>query len=312
MLENFYCLNAHCPQFFTAVFFVFGAIVGSFLNVCIFRIPRGESIVYPGSHCACGKPIPFRHNIPILSWFLLRGRAACCGRRFGFRYPAVEFLSAALFAAAWEFLPWQDALAMMVFCAFGIVLALIDWDTMMLPDSVNAPFVLAGLVVSALLPEIHSGVVADENCPRILFCLRDGLIPAVVGMCVGGSLSYWFRYFASVIMRREALGEGDVILLGGIGAFFGWQGAIFAFFASAFIGLFAAQIFKIFGKKFTRRQREQEASMLSLEGGEDVEEFEKNASEPFPLGPWLIAGALIYRAAGEQICEFFFAGFRAI
>ncbi len=306
VLESLQSIDARLPYFFTAVFFIFGAVVGSFLNVCILRIPREESIISPGSHCACGAPIPFRHNIPILSWFILRGKAACCGRKFSFRYPAIELLTAVLFALAWTFLPWQDAVAVMIFCAFGIVLSFIDYDTMLLPDCVSAPFVLAGLIISALLPEIHTGVAGSEESSRLIFSLRDGLIPSVIGMCVGGSISYWFRYFASVVMRREAMGEGDVILLGGIGAFFGWRGAVFAFFASAFIGLFAVLLFKIFGKKFSSSEEN-----AGPEGPFREEEKPKE-SAPFPLGPWLIAGAVLYRAFGDQICQLIFGGLYAL
>ncbi len=307
MIENFQSLNEQIPFFFTAVFFVFGAIVGSFLNVCILRIPRNESIISPSSHCVCGKKIPLWLNIPIFSWIILRGKAACCGRKFSVRYALIEFLTAIIFAASWNFLPWQEAAGTMIFAAFGIVLAFIDWDTMLLPDCVNASFVVAGILISTLLPEIHSGTEIDvENRSRILFSLSNGAVPALVGLCVGGSISYWFRYFASVLMKREAMGEGDVILLGGIGAFFGWKGAVFSFFASAFIGIFALVITKIFQKKSTARERQENASRLSFEGDEAAEDFEKKLSQPFPLGPWLILGALVYKVAGTQIVEFFF------
>lgn len=306
MLENIRQVHALCPYFFTGVFFVLGAIVGSFLNVCILRIPRGESVVTPGSHCACGKPIPLWNNIPILSWFILRGRAACCGRKFSIRYAAIEALTGLLFAGAWQWLPWQDAVAMMIFCAFGVVLAFIDWDTMYLPDCVNAPFVLAGLGISFFLPEIHGSVPAQLAGESTLVGLRFGLIPALVGMVVGGSVAYWIRYFASVIMKREAMGEGDVILLGGIGAFLGWRGAVFAFFASAFLGLGAVLILKIFGNGAAVDSRAREASQLSLEGDGEAEDMEIGASRPLPLGPWLLLGALIYRVAGPWLLEKYF------
>lgn len=306
MLENLQHLNALCPSLFTGLFFVFGAIVGSFLNVCILRIPRGESVVTPGSHCACGKPIAIWNNLPILSWFILRGRAACCGRKFSIRYAAIEALTGTLFAVAWHFLPWQDAVAMMIFCTFGVVLAFIDWDTMYLPDCVNAPFVLAGLTASFFLPEIHGNVPA--NAPDSWFVgLRFGLVPAIIGLVIGGSLVYWIRYFASVILRREAIGEGDVILLGGIGAFFGWSGAVFAFFAAAFFGIAAVLVEKIFGLGFSPTERAQIASQLSLEGDEEgAELFAGATSRPFPLGPWLLLGALTYRVFGDRILSMIF------
>lgn len=299
MFENLQQAHALFPHFFTGVFFVLGAIVGSFLNVCILRIPRGESIIFPGSHCACGAKIPLYHNIPILSWFILRGRAACCGRRFGFRYAAIEMLAGTLFAAAWAWLPWQNALALMIFCAFAIVLAFIDWDTMFLPDSVNATFVLAGLAVSFAFPEIY-GSVPEAGNSRLLNMILGGLVPALIGMTVGSALAFWTRYFGSIAVGREAMGEGDVILLGGIGAFFGWRGAVFAFFASAFIGLAAVVIARFFGKRVPAGT---ESETLSKDANDEecAEEMPAGESRPMPLGPWLLLGALLYRVCGDAV-----------
>lgn len=98
-------LSAQLPWFFPAAVAVFGAMVGSFLNVVIYRVPAEKSIVTPGSHCGCGRPIAWRDNIPVLSWLLLRGRARCCGRPFSFRYPLVELLTAGLFLACWLTFP---------------------------------------------------------------------------------------------------------------------------------------------------------------------------------------------------------------
>ena len=293
MLEMLRATHDAFPWFFTGTFFVFGAIVGSFLNVCIFRIPKGESIVVPGSHCDCGKPIPLHLNVPVLAWIFLRGRAACCGRKISFRHPAVELLTALVFACAWHFLPWDAAVHAMIFSAFGIVLAFIDWDTMYLPDAVNAPFVLAGLFCAAAFP--HALGEADAF---------SGLFAGTLGLIVGSMLIFWFRYFTSLILRRETMGEGDVILLGGIGAFCGWRGAIFAFFASAFIGLFAWAIARACGvcTRGNAARRACEASRLSLEGDDDgAEAFGAGTSAPFPLGPWLILGGALYLACGEKI-----------
>ena len=105
MTATFTEIQTLAPWFFPAAALVFGAIVGSFLNVCIHRIPAGQSIVRPGSHCACGAPIAWYDNLPIFSWLFLRGRARCCGRPFSVRYPAVELLTALLFLACWRLFP---------------------------------------------------------------------------------------------------------------------------------------------------------------------------------------------------------------
>ena len=114
---DFAAVAAAFPWFLPLVAFVLGACVGSFLNVCIHRIPAGQSVVRPGSHCACGAPIRWYDNIPILSWFFLRGRARCCGRRFSFRYPLVEALTAALSLACWLLFPPAKALGGALFGA---------------------------------------------------------------------------------------------------------------------------------------------------------------------------------------------------
>lgn len=300
--ELFRATHASFPHFFTGFFFVLGAFVGSFLNVCIFRIPAGESIVFPGSHCDCGKPIPFYLNVPIVSWLILRGRAACCGRKISLRHPCVELFTALVFAAVWQFLPAGAVAPAIAFCAFGIVLAFIDWDTMLLPDSVNALFVVAGLACGAAFPQALGAETFGE-----------GIWRAAVGLGVGSLVVFWFRFFASVILRREAMGEGDVILLGGIGAFLGWRGAIFSFFFSAFVGLAAFGIVKIFSReRVAKSERAREASLLSCEGDEEgAELFASGAGTPFPLGPWLLISGAVYLFFQDEIlalAEKFFRG----
>lgn len=292
MLAMFQEMQAAFPWFFTGVFFVLGAIVGSFLNVCIFRIPRGESLAFPSSHCACGVPIPAWLNVPVVSWLFLRGRAVCCGRKISVRYPAVELLTAVLFATAWHFLPWDTAIPAMIFCAFGIVLSFIDWDTMFLPDSVNGAFIIVGLFCGAAFPHALGEAFA-----------LDGFFAAGTGLVVGSALIFWFRFFASLILKKEAMGEGDVILLGGIGAFLGWRGAVFAFFFSSFFGLAAYFLVRIFSRKCTEENLEAtEASQLSLEGDDEAAaQFADTESTAFPLGPWLILSGAAYFIFGEKI-----------
>src|SRR4051812_48936722 len=117
------------PWFFPVVAFVIGACVGSFLNVVIYRVPKKESIVSPGSHCGCGQPIAWYDNIPMLSWLALRGRARCCGRPFSFRYPFVELLVAGLFLACWLRYPHPGvAVCGMVFVSGLVAATFIDLD----------------------------------------------------------------------------------------------------------------------------------------------------------------------------------------
>ncbi|MDR2982762.1 MAG: prepilin peptidase [Puniceicoccales bacterium] len=293
--EYFQLVQDKMPWFFTGVFAVFGAIVGSFLNVCIFRIPRGRSVISPPSQCACGAAIPWYRNIPILAWLVLRGKAPCCGQSFSFRYPLVEALTAGLFALCWALLPWQQAVPGVVFMALLVVLAFIDLDTMMLPDGLNVGLAMAGLAFSIALPALHG---ETHHSLWLVNAIRS-LCIAGTGMLVGAGLVYWFRLLSSLVLGRESMGEGDIILLGGIGAFCGWQGTIFAMFGGAVIGTMIIIPFlvarKLIGKKMTGLERNLMAAHASYEGDEFAEDI---ASPSFgiavPFGPWLAIGGAIW------------------
>ena len=304
------------PWVFAASFGMLGAIAGSFLNVCIARVPRGASVVRPGSHCACGAPIPWFLNIPVLSWVCLRGRAACCGRAFGVRYPLVEALTGALFAACWALLPWQQALAGMLLAAWLVMLAFMDLDTMFLPDGLNISLAVAGVVLSALLPGMHGYAGTTTWIAGTLASVADSL----AGILAGTGLVYWFRLLASLVAGREAMGEGDVILLGGIGAFCGWQGAFFALFGGSMIGALVL-LPLILARKICRRPDhaalEREARAMSLASCEDGNAAGGGEPAPglgleVPFGPWLAAGAMVWVLFARAPLAQFVAQFRAV
>jgi leader peptidase (prepilin peptidase)/N-methyltransferase len=144
-------------EFFFRVFaFVLGAAVGSFLNVCIYRLPVDLSINRPRrSFCpACKKPIPWHHNLPLISWIVLRGRCANCGAKIAFRYFAVELLTALLFLAIWQGFPWQVAIAYWIFVSFLIVGTFIDFEHFIIPDRVTIGGIIAGVVASLAVPAL--------------------------------------------------------------------------------------------------------------------------------------------------------------
>jgi leader peptidase (prepilin peptidase) / N-methyltransferase len=134
--------------------FVFGALVGSFLNVCIYRLPRDLSVNEPRrSFCpSCKKPIPWRQNLPLISWLWLRGKCANCGSRIAFRYFAVELLTALLFLAAWLVFPWPIALAYWIFVSLLIAATFIDFEHFIIPDEITIGGVVAGVLASLALP----------------------------------------------------------------------------------------------------------------------------------------------------------------
>jgi len=219
------------PWFFPAVIFVFGACIGSFLNVVIYRLPASLSVVRPGSRCACGTAIAWHDNIPIISWFVLRGRARCCGRAYSFRYPFVEFLTAAVFLACWLFFPPSKALCGMLFMSVLISALFIDLDHFIIPDVFTIGAGMVGVLLSFVVPALH-----DQSSGFFLAdSLRSG-IASLQGLLLGSGVVLWIAVLAEAILKKEAMGFGDVKFVGAIGAFCGWQGAVFSLFGGAMIG----------------------------------------------------------------------------
>jgi len=211
--------------------FVVGACIGSFLNVVIARMPAGLSVVRPRSHCACGQPIAWRDNVPLLSWFLLLGRARCCGRPIPARYPLVEWLTAGIFLACWLVLPPAVAACGWVFLSALVAASFIDGEHLMIPDVLTIGLGVAGVVLSLLVPALHG----QQGGAFLLDSLRSGG-GAVLGLVVGSGLVFWIAMLADFALGKDAMGFGDVKFVGAIGAFCGWQGAVFSVFAGAFLG----------------------------------------------------------------------------
>jgi len=232
-LQNFFRLH---PGFAAVTAAAFGACVGSFLNVCIHRLPKGESVITPASRCACGQPIPFWLNIPLVGWLLLRGRARCCGTKISVRYPLVELITALGFVAAWTMLPPVKAVAACVLLPLLIVLAGCDLDDMLVPDAPNFALVGSGLLLSLLLPSLHGETAHDVEAVNRFRALVD----ALTGVAVGTALVWWIRTIGTLMAGREAMGEADIILCAGVGAFGGWQGAVFCLFGGAVVGVVTA------------------------------------------------------------------------
>lgn len=245
--------------------FVFGAFFGSFLNVCALRIPAGESIVWPGSHCfSCRRAIAWYDNIPCLSWFFLGGKCRNCKSKFSFQYPAVEFATGAAIAAlyaAYGMTPMFFAYAALTLAL--IVEGLIDFAHQIIPDSITLPGILAGLGVSAAFPMLHG-----ELNPLA------ALLHSFLGVIVGGGVLFVTGTVAEKILKKEALGGGDVKLLAMIGAFIGWQGVLWTLFASSFLGS-AVGIYLRWSK----------------------------GAERIPFGPYLGLGAFLYLFFGTQTIE---------
>ena len=197
---------------------LFGLAIGSFLNVCIYRIPLGQSIVHPPSRCTgCGQALRWHHNVPVASWLLLRGRCAFCGAGISARYPAVELLTGVVFALhAWVFEPGPLLLVRLAFAAVLIVLAFIDIDHRILPDSMTLTGIPLGVLASVWLP--------------------PGWRDSLIGVALGGGI-LWLIAEAYYRWRHvEGMGMGDVKMLAMIGAVLGWRAVIVTLVLSSFSG----------------------------------------------------------------------------
>lgn len=196
-----------------------GAVVGSFLNVCIRRIPLQESIILPGSHCPqCRTPIRVLDNIPLLSWVLLRGHCRACGEPIGARYPLVEALSAVAAVALYVRFGETPALAVAaLFTAAMIVITFIDLDHLIIPDVISLPGIAVGFVLA-------------------LFGLGPSWQNSLAGILVGGGFLWVVAEGYYRLTGREGMGGGDIKLLGMIGAFLGWQSVFLVLLLSSISG----------------------------------------------------------------------------
>ncbi len=211
---------------FGGFFFLVGACIGSFLNVCIYRIPLEVSLSKQRSYCpSCGSAIPWRYNIPILSWFLLGGRTACCSVKMDARYWIVELMTAVFFYALWkiETPPFFVVYAIMI--SGLLVASCIDIDYFIIPDRFTLGGCLAGFIASALVPELHG-----QSTPW------QGFIESLRGAFVGGMILWIIAKVGAFVFKKEAMGLGDVKFLAGIGAFLGPWGAIFVLASSSVVG----------------------------------------------------------------------------
>lgn len=242
---------------------VLGLAVGSFLNVVVWRVPRGESVVSPPSACpVCGHPIRPRDNVPVLGWLLLRGRCRDCGTAISARYPVVEALTGVLFAVMALRFGWDPALpAYLYLAAVGLALALIDLDTKRLPDVLTLPsWGVAALLLGG------AAILGDDGDAGIRALVAAG----------GVGLFYfvvWFIYPAG-------MGFGDVKLAPVVGAYLGWV-SYGAAVVGAFLGFLYGAVIGV-------------GLMLLAQG---------DRKSKIPFGPFMLAGALTGILVGERLAD---------
>ncbi len=252
----------------TLVVFALGASIGSFLNVVIYRVPAGLSILYPPSRCPqCLHQLGKGENIPVFGWIWLKGRCKHCKTKIPARYPSVEALTGILFLLVFlQFgVSWQT-LGYWVFLSWLLSLSLIDWDTMTLPNSLTKSGLIVGLVFIALWGWQSSSSIAGVSQQ-----LMTGIASAVLGIWLFDLISF----LGSLAFGQAAMGGGDAKLAAMIGAWLGWKLMLLSSFIACFLGAFF--------------------------GGGAMALRILNRRQPIPFGPFLALGATITLFWGERI-----------
>ncbi len=259
--------------------FIFGAIVGSFLNVCIVRMPHEKSVVRPRSHCVhCKKQLLWHDNIPFVSYILLKGRCRFCGQKISPRYFLVELITAITFVVFYQYFGLTALLPayLTMVCGF-IVATFVDFEHRIIPDEISVGGMIAGLVFSALVPQLHNVSVGTD--PILLVHLKS-LGWSVVGTLVGGGSIYAMGMLGDFLFKKESMGGGDVKLMAMVGAFLGWKFAILTFFLAPFFGAVYGIVEKI-----------------------------RTKDTAIAYGPFLVGGALISLFWGDALIRWILSGY---
>ena len=250
--------------------FIVGAMTGSFLNVCIVRLPLEKSVVFPGSHCvACRTPINWYDNIPLISWIVLKGRCRACKEKISFRYWFVELLTGLTFLIFYWHYGIQPVLWPYLVMVSGFIVAIfVDFEHRIIPDEVSIGGMIAGVFFSLIIPQLHG-----MHSPFL------GVGFSLLGLLVGGGAIYLMGILGDFVFKKETMGGGDVKLMGMVGAFIGWKLALLTFFLAPFFG-----------------------------AGFGIVEKIRTKDSTIAYGPFLIMGALVSLFWGGKIIDFLITG----
>jgi len=281
------------PPFVYVICGVLGAIIGSFLNVVIHRLPLEESVVFPDSRCpSCGAVIAFYDNIPVLSYVVLRARCRKCREAISLRYPAVELMSAALFMAV----AWRDGLSYalpfdLVFVSALVALIFIDAEHMILPNAITYPGIVFALVARLAIPYLMGQPHFDDLAPLMNATLAGmpmwaaSLIGGLLGALVGGGSLWLMGWTWEKLRGVEAMGLGDVKMMFMVGAYLGWRLTILTIFFGVLSG-------SVIGTLLMLREGKRNMQML------------------LPFGVFLGIGAILAVLVGAPIVEWYAGQFR--
>jgi len=300
---------------FIALFFMLGAVVGSFCNVCISRWPHGLSVIKPRSRCPkCMKPIAWYDNIPIVSWFVLRARCRRCGQPISFVYPLVELITALLFVAVFLRFGLVPATPVyLAFCAAMVIVTFQDLADWTIPDEITLPGIPAGVLLA-----LAGTFLGSTSGLRVI-----NVLDALGGVLLGGGIILAMDRVTVWVLRKPGMGFGDVKLLAMVGAFLGWLGA----FATLMLASVFGSVFGLLLILLMRLQRKSgqddasetpEPAALGDTGKPDSKGSKKKVSSSaddeeditleghyLPFGPWLAVGALVYLFFGPELVAWY-------
>jgi leader peptidase (prepilin peptidase) / N-methyltransferase len=262
---------------------LFGLAIGSFLNVCIWRIPRQENLVRPSSHCPlCQRDIRWYDNIPLLSYLALGGKCRSCGARISYRYPLVEAITGLGFGLLVDrFGIGLPTLFYLVFFSTLVVLTFIDLEHMILPFAITVGGIFVGLLASFL-----PGFIAPVGLPLppVFRLLPAGFVSSVVGLLLGGGLFWSIGVLGEVLFKKEAMGGGDIPMVAMIGSFLGWQ----KLFLSIFLASLSGSVVGVVLVALRLKGRKGEAMDTTV-----------------PFGPFLALGATLSLLWGGSLIEWY-------
>jgi leader peptidase (prepilin peptidase)/N-methyltransferase len=209
--------------------FALGLIIGSFLNVCIYRIPREKSVVAPSSRCtSCGNPIKFYDNIPVLSYIALRGRCRLCREQLSIRYPIVELINAVLYMIVLGRFGFDPPWVLLTYCFFVsslIVIFFIDLEHQIIPNSITLPGIPIAVVLGA-------AILPDPFSPMDPL----GWQASIIGCLAGGGSFYLVAVVGKALLKKDAMGGGDIKMMALVGGLLGWKAIILTTFIGSLLG----------------------------------------------------------------------------
>lgn len=263
-----------------------GSILGSFLNVLIYRLPRNESVLSPPSRCPhCGYRIHPWENIPVLGYLIVRGRCSNCGQRISPQYPLVELLSGLIAAVViWNAgLNWAAVSVIVLFYLLGTA-AIVDFRHQVIPDGITMPGMLLGIIFSSFQ-----------------FPGFEGFFRALLGLLAGGGSLYLVALFGNAVFKKESMGGGDIKLAAMFGTFLGWKLTLIGIFVGFFIGA-------LFGGIYLALNRDKPEPRPASEepDSDDVDLPEGNV---LPFGPSLAMGALVSLFWGPALLDWYLNSF---